>query len=340
MKLRCSAFLFAALAAVLVAACGGDDSSNTEGALTDGAPNADVVSDQQGDGKTAGDASHDGQAASDGSRADGTDGGSTRDAAVAAEATTNDAGNADSMSDAVDAPTGDANDAGSTSDANDATDASAATDSLLESGTDASEDAATSDAPDTGDSSNSDDESTCVPANCTTPPAGTCVGLVSTSYASPGTCDDGGCAYTPATSPCTDGCHAGACTGPFSAISNTVPMQGVNPIPLDTTVANGLSTSGGPASHTAGVTVTTTTSPAGTVDNVTLIWSLDPAMAVQNQNVVFMTVVSTTVDTWSGVIPAQAAGVEVYFFLDAHPYSGADGFEPTGFGIHHAYAVN
>jgi hypothetical protein len=45
-------------------------------------------------------------------------------------------------------------------------------------------------------------------------------------------------------------------------------------------------------------------------------------------------------DTWTGVIPPQSAGSEVYLYLEAKPHVGANGYDPSGFGVHYAYAVN
>jgi hypothetical protein len=187
----------------------------------------------------------------------------------------------------------------------------------------------------------------CTPAtDCASPPADTCTGKTRNVHPNPGTCNgDGTCNYLP-TSPmsCPDGCFAGACTTPFTSVGSTTAKvtTGGASLALDTTTSNGTSTAGGPAPSTSSVTVNTTVVQGGTAQSVTLVWSLDPTMALANQNPVSMTSTggSASAETFTGVIPAQTAGTEVYFYIDAHPYTGADGFDPTGFGIHYAYAVN
>ncbi len=171
------------------------------------------------------------------------------------------------------------------------------------------------------------------------PMANTCVNNVITGF----TATSCACSsYTPMTvTTCTNGCFNAACTAAFSSVGSTTAAQGATSIPLDTTGSNMSSTLGGPASHTTGVSVTTISMPGGTVQSMTLVWSLDPTMAAANQNPITMssTAVTSGSETWKATIPAQAAGMEVYFFIDAHPYSGSDGFDPNGFGIHYAYAV-
>jgi hypothetical protein len=92
--------------------------------------------------------------------------------------------------------------------------------------------------------------------------------------------------------------------------------------------------------------ITTYTGPGGSVKSVSVVWSLDPGFVSDSgtptSNPVTMTLQSSipTQDTWTGVIPAQAAGSEVYLYVVATPFSGSSGYDPSGFGSHYAYAVN
>jgi hypothetical protein len=108
------------------------------------------------------------------------------------------------------------------------------------------------------------------------------------------------------------------------------------------TTANGTSTGGGPVAHTDGVTITTTTQPGGEYVTVSVTWSLDPTVPPTSASTpVTMTLKSSAqaTDTWTGVIPAQAAGSEVYFYVWAKPALGTTLYDPTSF-VHYAYAVN
>jgi hypothetical protein len=183
----------------------------------------------------------------------------------------------------------------------------------------------------------------CNPANCTSPPPNTCSGNVLTMYPNPGVCAASACSYPPTTVMCANGCFGGACTGAFSSLGSTAAKLASDgsTVALDTTSSNGTSNMGGPAPHTSAVVVQTVTAPGGTVQQVVLNWSLDPTFAV-GVNAVPMSSSNLTMaqETWSGTIPAQAMGVEVYFYIQATPYSGSPAYDPSGFGIHFAYAVN
>jgi len=144
---------------------------------------------------------------------------------------------------------------------------------------------------------------------------------------------DAGCA-------CMYGCFDGACSGPFSSLSGTSAATPQGSVPLVTVTNNGASTSGGPASHTDNVTITTYTGPGGSVRTVSLVWSLDPVFGTSNPVAMTLQTSTQTQDTWTGVIPAQAAGSEVYLYVVATPFSGSSGYDPSGFGSHYAYAVN
>jgi hypothetical protein len=81
--------------------------------------------------------------------------------------------------------------------------------------------------------------------------------------------------------------------------------------------------------------------PGGTIQSIEVVWSTTGDYS-SGSNHVAMTLGTSTAatDTWTAVIPAQAAGTEVYFYVHATPYSGAQAYDPNGFGIHYAYAVN
>jgi hypothetical protein len=183
---------------------------------------------------------------------------------------------------------------------------------------------------------------TCVASQCTSPPTGSCVGAQAMGYANPGICDaNGACMYPMLMKTCSDGCFGGVCTGAFQSIGpSTALALGVN-VPLASTGANQASTGGGPVSHTSTVTVATPTAPGGTVQAVDLFWSLDPRLASGVNQVSCLAGQSTQqTDYWGCTIPAQAAGVEVYFWIRATTYAGGQAAEPAAGGVHYAYAVN
>jgi hypothetical protein len=139
---------------------------------------------------------------------------------------------------------------------------------------------------------------------------------------------------------CAYGCFAGVCSGPFSAIGSTSAAGSSGAVALVQTGSNAPSTGGGPASHSDTVTVATQTAPGGSVGSVFLVWALDPTFGTSNT--VPMTVQSSAQaqDTWTGSIPAQSAGSEIYLYVVASPRVGSKGYDPSGFGVHYAYAVN
>jgi len=154
--------------------------------------------------------------------------------------------------------------------------------------------------------------------------------------------DGGGGGGDAGCSSCTYGCFDGGCTGPFTSLGGTtaVTTSGGSPVPLVMTPSNGSSTGGGPAPHTDSVTVTTTTSPGGTCNAVTLVFSLDPTFATSTPVTMQLATSTITTDTWTGIVPAQGAGTEAYFYVVATPNVGSKAYDPSGFGIHYAYAVN
>jgi hypothetical protein len=141
---------------------------------------------------------------------------------------------------------------------------------------------------------------------------------------------------------CIYGCFDGACTAPFASLGGTsaTTTTGNNTVSLVLTSQNGSSTGGGPAPHTSSVTVTTSTQPGGTCAGVVLVWSLDPTFATSQSIAMQLATSTSSKDTWSGVVPAQAAGAELNVYLVATPVSGSKAYDPSGFGIHYAYAVN
>ena len=86
--------------------------------------------------------------------------------------------------------------------------------------------------------------------------------------------------------------------------------------------------------------MTTKTEPGGTCQSVMLTWAKDAALTTPSQVPMTQQGSTSGADTWMGEIPAQPAGTEVYFYLQATPYTGSPSYDPSGFGIHYAYAVN
>jgi hypothetical protein len=155
---------------------------------------------------------------------------------------------------------------------------------------------------------------------------------------------DAGGANEAGCSACACGCFDGSCTLPFNQLGPTTASANGSAVTLFMTSPNGASTQGGPVSHNDSLTVSTQTSPGGATQSVGLAYSTDPTVPPGSSSVVMQVSSSTsTADTWTGTIPAQAQGSEVYFYVFATPYNDAGcrptAYDPSNF-MHYAYAVN
>jgi hypothetical protein len=118
--------------------------------------------------------------------------------------------------------------------------------------------------------------------------------------------------------------------------------NGSGQISLGVTASNSSTVaSGTQGTATAGqsVTVTTQTYPQGAASSVHLVYQADDPTVSAGTDVT-MTFDHTVGnnDQWYGVIPGQASGATIYFFVYATS-SGGTLYDPSGFGVHLTYKV-
>ncbi len=173
------------------------------------------------------------------------------------------------------------------------------------------------------------------PMACNTPPAAKCEANVIRTYMNPGSCAQGACSYPSMTMNCMYGCYQAQCTAVLSFLGNTAAFQSGTP--------NQVTLNAGSAPSNNSVSAITQTFPHGAAKSVHLIYSLNDK---NFGNPVDLTMLADpnappgNNDQWYAIIPAQAKGTHVYWYLRADKYDGGSLYDPMGFGNHFDYTTN
>ena len=166
---------------------------------------------------------------------------------------------------------------------------------------------------------------------CNAPPAAKCQANVLVTYANPGACSNGMCAYAAMMSNCVHGCYQGACSmaglsfcGNVKGFQTMGPQIGIGPNNPGTTAAN------------VTVSVTVETFPHGTVAAAHLIWDTNAQYTASRDIVMTFDKEVGNNDQWFAVIPAQAAGTQVWFYVRADGYDNSTAYAQK-FGENYTY---
>ncbi len=152
--------------------------------------------------------------------------------------------------------------------------------------------------------------------NCETPPAASCTTPMLTSSGA-GECEhDGGthCSYPSSTKSCTHGCFSASCGDALSFLGNAGAFAGVNTV-----------TNGGSVAANQSVTIVAQTYPPGSVSNISVVYSNSGNLTASNPGVSITMTYDKYIsnnDQWYAIIPGQASGTTVYWYVVA-----------TGFGV-------
>lgn len=195
-----------------------------------------------------------------------------------------------------------------------------ARDAALDGGGDGSDDAG-----DAGDGAIAD--AAACDAGCTTPPSATCAGGDVVTYGA-GACAGGACVYAPSTQPCDYGCFAAQCAAaPFSFLGGADAfVDGTTELALGLTSGGAVPT----VAPTSTVTVVAQIAPPGTVREVHLFLDTDPTFSYRvDVPMTFDEVVGDRAQ-YAVVLPAQKSGTQVYFYIQAVPFSGGSTYTPAG----------
>ncbi len=166
-------------------------------------------------------------------------------------------------------------------------------------------------------------------SDCIRPPV--CQDNVSVSYPAQGSpCVAGACVYPlPTVMSCPSGCYGGACTGPLAAVENVRAVEAGTQTVVDLAVALGAQGGGGNAASTRDVEVLLETRPRGAAKTVTLSYFLNGNFS-SAMTATASPIMETGADSilWSGTLPKQPVGTQVYFYATGTGWDGTTLFAP------------
>lgn len=152
-------------------------------------------------------------------------------------------------------------------------------------------------------------------AVCDTPPPARCERNVVRTFTRPGACQGGACLYPSTTTTCPIGCWAAACVAAqLGFLGNTKAFE-TDVRPLDLTIVESVSAAGT-------VSVTTETWPQGTVGDLRVYYWLGTDSANQRELPMLFDRTAGNNEQWYAILPAQAAGTRVTWYLKATGYDG------------------
>jgi hypothetical protein len=179
------------------------------------------------------------------------------------------------------------------------------------------------------------------PADCARPPA--CQANFTIAYPGTSPCVKGACIYPPPTiARCPLGCYQGACTSALASIGMSAAFEEGTQTPVPLVVLLGAGSGGGPASPSKGVTIRTQVSPRGSARAVTLQYFLNGNFGTRySVPMAFEHYVAPADEQYSAVLPAQPAGTQVYFYVEADSYDSSVGpFYSPGMMKNFSYISN
>ncbi len=169
--------------------------------------------------------------------------------------------------------------------------------------------------------------------SCGSAPATTCTTPNLTSYGAAECELDGGahCFYPPTVTPCMYGCFGSACGAALSFLGNTISYQQSNAF-----------TSGATIPANQAVTVVTQTYPPGSVSGIHLVYSNVNNFLAGNTGVDLPMTYDKYIannDQWYGIIPPQASGATVYWYIYANGFNVSTTFYYSNTGNNFSYSV-